>query len=453
MKIVIVGCGNVGATIAKSLSREGHDITIVDVNQRAVHDVTDEIDIMGIVGSGSSLDVLLSAGIKTADLLIAVTDSDERNLMCCLIAKKAGTKYTIARVRDPQYKKEVEFIKDDLGLSMSVNPEASAADEIARLVKFPTAIEIDTFARGRVELMKFEVTKSSPICGLALKDLHKELNTEVLICVVERGNETLIPDGNFTLWEGDKVSFVAPGKKATQFFKAINMNQGRIKSVMIVGGGETGFYLASRLEGMGVEIKIVEKDKKRCEELAEIFPEAVVINGDGADKDLLGEEGLERIDAFISLSNHDEENVMMSIYARKINPKAKIVTKVHRNAYDDIINDLNIGSIINPKLLAAEDIVKYVRAMSNTIDSNMESLYQINSGKAEAIEFTVKEASKLVDVPLMDLKLKKNVIVACIIHKGQIETPKGSSVMTMGDRVIIVTTETGFDDITDILEN
>jgi len=451
MQIVVVGCGNVGSTIAKSLVREGHDITVVDNNIRALHTVTDEVDILGIEGNGSTLEVLEAAGVKTADLLIAVTNSDERNLLCCLIAKKAGTKYTIARVRNPEYKSEIEFIKGDLGLSLSVNPELSAAAEIARLLRFPTAIEIDTFARGKVELLKFEVTKDSPLCGTALKYMHKKLNCNVLICVVERGNETMIPTGDFTVWEGDKVSFVASGKQATQFFKAIDINQGRVRNCMIVGGGETAYYLAQKLLASGVEVKIVEKEKRRCDELAEALPEAIIINGDGADKDLLGEEGIERTEAFVSLSNHDEENVMMSIYAKKKNPKAKIITKVHRNAYDEIINDLNIGSIINPKLLAAEDVVKYVRAMSNTIDSNIETLYQINSGKAEALEFTVRESS-LVGKPLMELKLKQNVIIACIIHNGVIETPKGSSTISMGDTVIVVTTETGFDDITDILK-
>lgn len=451
MQIVLVGCGNVGSTIARSLSKEGHDITVVDNNMRPLQDLTAELDSLGIEGNGSSLEVLEAAGAKTADLLIAVTDSDERNLLCCLLAKKAGTKNTIARVRNPHYKNEIEVIKGDLGLSLSVNPELSAAAEIARLLRFPTAIEIDTFARGKVELMKVEVKKDSPLCGTALKYMGKKLNCNVLVCVVERGNETMIPTGDFTMWEGDKVSFVASGKQAATFFKAVGISQGRVKTCMIVGGGDTAFYLASRLLASGVLVKIVEKDKKRCDELADALPEAIIINGDGADKDLLGEEGIDRTEAFVSLTNHDEENVMMSIYAKKKNPKAKIITKVHRNAYDEIINDLNIGSIINPKLLASEDVVKYVRAMTNTIGSNMETLYQLNAGKAEAIEFTVKEASGLVGVPLMELKLKPNVIIASIVHKGVVETPTGSSVISVGDTVIIVTTETGFDEITDIL--
>ena len=454
MQIVIVGCGNVGGSIARSLSKEGHDVTIVDNDIQEVKDLSVELDVMAIEGNGSTLDVLIQAGVQTADLLIATTESDEKNILCCLLAKKAGTKNTIARVRNPEYKKEIDFIKEELGLSMSINPELSAAAEIARLLKFPTAIEIDTFAAGKVELLKFEVTSESPLSGMALKFMHKKLNTDVLVCIVERGTETLIPNGEFVLSEGDKVSVIGTGKKASLFFKAINLNQGKVKNCMIVGGGETSFYLSKMLIQSGVDVKIIERDKKRCEELAEALPEAIIINGDGSDKSLLGEEGIESTESFVSLSNHDEENVMMSIYAKKVNPKAKLVTKVHRSAYEDIIGDMNLGSIINPKFLTAEEIVKYVRAMSNTVDSDIEALYQINQGKAEALEFIVKEASQLANKPLSELngKLKPNVIIASIIHKGMVETPNGSSKISEGDRVVVVTTESGFSDISDILE-
>ncbi len=451
MQIIIVGCGNVGGNIARQLSKEGHNLTIVDVNEKRVRELSDEVDVMGIAGSGSQLSVLEQAGINDADLLIAATDSDERNLLCCLIAKKAGTKNTIARVRDPEYFDEIELIKGDLGLSLYVNPELYAAEEIGRLLRFPKAMEIDSFANGRVDLMKFDVAGESPLCGLALKDIPKAMNCEILICVVERGQETLIPTGDFVLQAGDKIGVVASGKKAVKFLKALELNKGRVKTCMIVGGGELTYYLAERLLPTGVEVKIIEKQKKRCDELAELLPEAIIIYGDGADKSLLMEEGIERTEAFLALTDHDEENVMMSMYAGKVNPGAKLITKVHRSAYDDIISDMSIGSIINPKLITSESVVKYVRAMSNSTSGNMEALYQLNSGKAEALEFTVKNASGLVDVPLMDVDLKPNVLVACIIHQGQIETPKGSSVIRMGDRVIVVTTETGIGDISDIL--
>lgn len=454
MKIVIVGCGNVGSSIARSLSREGHNITIIDTKESRVRDLTNELDIMGVEGNGVSLESLRGVEADKADLLIAVTDSDEKNMLTCLLAKKIGKCSTIARVRNPEYYDEIELLKDDMGLNLSVNPEYNAAKEIEKLLRLPTATEIDTFAKGRVDLLKFEVKKDSPICGMALCNMHKELNTDVLVCVVERGNETMIPTGDFTLWEGDKVSFVASVKKATQFFKAINMNQGRVKSCIIVGGGPVTEYLTGMLISDGVDTKIINEDKKVCEELAEKFPQAVIINGDATGKELLTEEGIERTEAFVCLSDLDEKNIMMAIYAKSVNPKAKLVTMVHRSAYDDIISNMEIGSIVNPKLLAAEDVVKYVRALSKSYQSDMESLYQLNAGKAEAIEFKVTENSELVNVKLMDLKdkLKPNVLIACIIHQGQIITPNGQSKLMIGDNVIVVTTETGFNGIMDILK-
>lgn len=452
MKIVIAGCGNVGLSLAKILSKEGHDITVIDPDEHAVHAGTDGFDLMGIVGSGSNISVLEQAEVSKADLFIATTDSDERNLLCCLMCNKLGVHKTIARVRNPEYKDEIELIKDDLGLSLAVNPELYAANGIARILRFPTAIEVDTFARGRAELMTFEVKEDCPLIGVQLKNLHRELNAEVLICVVERGDETMIPSGDFTILEGDKISFVASGKKAVQFFKALNMNQGRVKSCMIIGGGSTSYYLAKQLISTGVEVKIIEKEKKRCDELAEMIPEAITICGDGADRNLLEEEGLERMEAFVALTNRDEQNAMMAIYAKKRNPKVKLVTKVHRSAYEEIVSDLNIGSITNSKVATTETVLKFVRAMSDSLSGRMETLYRISSGKAEALEFVAtSDTSVLLNRPLMDLKIKKNVIVACILHKGQVIIPRGQSVISEGDHVIIVTTETGFDELTDIL--
>lgn len=452
MQIVIVGCGNVGSNIAKQLSREGHNVTIIDTNERVVKDLSSGYDLMGIIGTGSSLSVLNEAEANKADLLLAMTDSDERNLLTCLLARKSGTKNTIARVRDPEYLDEIEFIKEDLGLSMSINPELSAAEEIARLLRFPTAIEIDTFARGKVEILKFEVAAENPLCGMVLKNMHKELKSDVLVCMVERKGKTFIPSGDFTILEGDKVSVVAPAKRASDFFRAIGINQGKAKTCMIIGGGDLAFYLSEKLISSGVEVKIVEKDKKRCDELAELLPDAIIIYGDGADKTLLSEEGIERTQAFVSLTNHDEENVMMSVYAKKVNPKAKLITKVHRSAYDDIISDMNIGSIINPKLISGEAVVKYVRAMNECTSSNIEALYRLGDGQAEALEFLIKEQADFIDVPLMELKLKPDVLLACIIHNGKIETPRGSSRIQLGDSVLVVTTQNGFESVNDILQ-
>lgn len=451
MKIIIVGCGNVGSTIARQLSQEGHNITVVDNSELAVTKTTEGWDVMGIVGSGASLGVLNDAGVASADLVISVTDSDERNLFCCLLAKKAGAKNTIARVRNPEYKEDVNLLRNDLGLSMVVNPEYDAADEIARLIKFPSAIEIDSFARGRVELLKFELKEDSPLCGLLLRDIPSKLNTKVLICAVERGNEVMIPKGDFVLGQGDKVSFVASTKEATRFLKTANLSKGKIRTCMIVGGSDTTYYLAEKLLAAGLEVKIVEKSHRKCEELAEKLPDASIIMGDGQDKSVLGEEGVGRTDSFVTLTNMDESNVMMAIYAKKVNPEVKLVTKVHRSTYDDIIDDMNIGSIINPKLLASEHVIKYVRSLQNTMENNIETLYKLNGGKIEALEFRVGDTEEIVNIPLMNIDLRPDVLVCCIIHNGNIETPGGSSLIKPGDTVIVVTTKSGFTDISDIL--
>ena len=451
MKIIVIGCGNVGSTIVKHLSMEGHDVTVVDSNEQIVKDATSALDVMGIVGNGSTLGVLKEADVVNADLVIAAMNSDERNLLACLIARKAGKCKTIARVRTPEYRKEIGYIKEELGLSMIFNPEFQASVEIARLIKFPSAIEIDSFAKGRVDLMKFEVKDECPLVNMSLKDMHKNLKSEVLICVVERGEQTIIPNGDFVINKGDKVYFVAPAKKTAQFFRTIGMLEERARNVMIVGGGQITEYLASSLISSGCAVKIFEKDPKRASELAEILPEAIVINADGGDKEIISEEGIDKTQAFVALTNRDEENVMMSIYAKKVNSKAKLITKVHRSTYDDIISDLNLGSIINPKLITGQNVAQFVRALQNSVGSNIETLYKLNEGRAEALEFIVREKSGLVDVPLMDLKLKPNVLIACIVHNGVVETPKGTSQIAVGDTVIVVTTTTGFSDIKDIL--
>lgn len=452
MKIVLVGCGNVGFAIAQRLSLEGHDITVIDIDERAVKDTSQSLDVMGIVGNGVSLDSLKEADVKSCDILIAVTESDERNLLICLLGRKLGNCNTIARVRNPEYFDETEYLKDELGLSLTVNPELAASNEIARLIKFPSAIEIDSFAKGRVELLKIEVIPGSSLDGMVLKKMNSSLNCDVLVCIVERGNETFIPDGNFVLKNGDRISFIARAKNAVAFLKAMNMSTGKARTAMIVGGGETTQYLTKVLINSGVAVKIIERDSKRCEELSETFPEATVICGDGGNKDVLHEEGIERTQCFVGLSNHDEENVMMAIYARKVNPSIKLITKIHRGSYDDIVKELNLGSIINPKLISADNVVKYVRAKQNGFKSGVESLYKLCDGNAEALEFAVRNNSDIIGKPLMELSLKTNVLIACIIHNGQIETPKGSSVINEGDTVVVVTTRTGFTDISDILE-
>lgn len=451
MKIVIVGCGNVGTALVEQLSREGHNVTVVDEKEDLVQGITNTYDIMGIVGNGAVYSVQVEAGVGEADLLIAVTGQDELNLLCCLIARKAGGCHTIARVSNPVYYKEIAFIKEELGLSLVINPQYAVAMEIARLLKFPSALEIDTFAKGRVELVKYKIPDNSVLCDMQLKDVSSRFKSDVLICVAERGEEVHIPDGNFALKAGDNITIVASSAKIAAFFKKLGVPTMRAKDAILIGGGGTSYYLATLLLDMGVKVKIVDKSRARCEELCELVPEAMIICGDGTERDLLLEEGLASAESVVSMMDFDEENIMLSLYAKSIS-KAKIITRIHRIAYDEIIENLNLGSIVYPKNITAENIVKFVRAMQNSMGSNIESLYKLNDNRVEALEFIIREDCPLIGIPLQELRLKKNILVCSINHKGSISTPGGQSVIRVGDTVVIVTTTTGFHDIRDILE-
>ncbi len=451
MKIVIVGCGNVGTTLAEQLSSEEHNITIIDENEELVSKVASTYDIMGIVGNGAVYSVQLEAGVNEADLLIAVTGKDELNLLCCLIAKKAGGCQTIARVSNPVYYKEINYLKEELGLSMVINPEYAAAMVMARLLKFPSALEIDTFAKGKVELVKYRIPESSVLCDMQLKDMGNHLKSDVLVCVAERGEDVYIPNGNFLLKAGDEITLVATSAKIAAFFRKLGVPTTRAKNAMIIGGGDTAYYLAKQLLDMDIEVKIIDISRERCEELSELLPEAMIICGDGTERELLMEEGMTLTESFVSITDFDEENIMLSLFAKSLS-KAKIITRVHRIVYDEIIDKLDLGSIIYPKYITAENIVKFVRAMHNSMGSNIESLYRLNDSRVEALEFIISESCPLTGVPLQELKLKKNILLCSINHKGNISTPSGQSIIHVGDSVVIVTTTTGFSDIRDILE-
>ncbi len=452
MNIIIAGCGKVGRALAEQLSREKHDITVIDRKPEAIQQITNIADVRGVVGNGASFEIQMDAGIDTADLMIAVTDADEVNLLCCLIAKKAGGCQTIARVRNPVYHHEIHHIKDELGLSMVINPEWAAAMEMARLLRFPSAIDIDTFANGRIELLRFQLEEQNPLCNNKIRDLHMLSRCEVLVCIVERGNEVLIPSGEVELKAGDMISVVASPVNASRFFKTIGIETNQVKNTMIIGGGKISFYLAKRLLEMGIQVKIIEKDRAACERLCEILPKAMIINGDGTDRDLLAEEGLAKAEGFAALTNMDEENVMLALYAKSMS-KAKKITKVNRNTYDTIIGSLNIGSLIYPKHITSETILQYVRAMQNSIGSNVETLYRLVDGNAEALEFVIKEKSEVTDIPLLELHLKPHILVCAINRKGKIIIPKGQDCIQEGDSVVIITTDCGaYKDIRDIVK-
>ena len=424
MKIIIVGCGKVGTTLAEQLNRENHDITLIDTNEEAIQNISDSADVM----------------IQDADLLIATTNSDELNMLCCLIAKKAGNCHTIARIRNPEYSSEIRYIREELNLSLAINPELAAAREIARLLRFPSAIKIEPFAKGRIELLKFLIPEHSLLNDMRVMDVVNRLKSNVVI-----------PDGNFVMKKGDKISFIASHQGSADFFKKAGVDNNIVKSAMFVGGGKLTHYLCRLLEDTKIKIKIIERDEERCRQLSELLPKAMIIHGDGTDEQLLLEEGIRQTEAFASLTGFDEENIMLSLYASS-QSKAKLITKVNKIAFENVINSLNLGSLIQPKMLTAEIILQYVRAMQNSMgSSNIETLYKIAADKAEALEFRVKEGSPVLGIPLEKLKLIDNLLVACINRGGTIITPRGKDTVEAGDTVIVVTTHTGLNDLTDIL--
>lgn len=451
MKVIIVGCGKVGSYIAEQLSLENHDVVVIDENRDKIQNISNSFDLMGIVGNGASFSILSEAGVESADLMIAVTDSDELNLLCCLIAKKTGDCKTIARVRNPVYNQEIAFIKNELGLSMIINPEFTAAVEISRIVRSPSAIKIDTFARGRVELLKFKVRGDLKLCGCRLMDIKSRFKSDVLVCAVERGKNVYIPSGQFIIQENDVVSIISSHKSAIDFFKHIGLETHHIHETIIAGGGRIAYYLAKILLKMGIGVKIIEKDRKRCDELSEMLPKAEIIWGDATDQELLMEEGLETAEVFVTLTNFDEENILLALYA-KSKSEAKIIAKVKRQTFDEVINSMDLGSIVYPKFVTSSSILQYVRAMSNSIGSNVKTLYKILDNRAEALEFVVTESAPVVGIPLQDLNLKSNLLVCCITRNNKIITPNGQDTIQAGDSVIIVTTNHGLKDIKDILK-
>lgn len=452
MQIIIVGCGKVGTTLTAQLCKENHDVTVIDTDYSVVHSISTMYDVMAIAGNGASYNTLMDAGIEETDILISVTASDELNLLCCVIAKKAGNCKTIARVRDPVYSQELEFIRKELAISMIINPEYATAVEIARLLRFPGAIEIDTFAKGRVELLSFKVGSNSALKGLALWEFPSHFHCDILICAVERDGQLIIPSGSHIVQEDDIIFMVSTPQNSSEFFKKMGIRTNHAKDAFIIGGGGITYYLTRQLLARGIAVKIIEKNKTRCEELSELFPKATIIHADGSDREVLHEELLDESDAFLALTDIDEENIMLSLYARD-KVRKKVVTKINRMNFAEIIHTLNLDSVVYPKHITAEMIIRYIRATQNSIGSNVETLYKLMDDRVEALEFTIQHDIKIINIPLHQLNLRDNLLIASINRKGTIIIPGGNDVFMAGDTVIVVTTTSGLQDINDILKD
>lgn len=452
LNIIIVGCGKVGMTLIEQLSKEGHDITIIDKNVAKVQEMSNLYDIMGLVGNGASYSVQMEAGIENADLIIAVTASDELNLLCCTVAKQVGDCAAIARVRTPDYSKEAGYLREKLGLTMIINPELEASLETARILYLPTALEVNSFAHGQAEIVKFKIPEGNLLDGMTIATLGKSITNEILICAIEREGEVYIPGGNFQMAKNDIVSFVAPRRHIRSFLKKIGFKTKQVKDAMIVGGGKASYYLAKQLIAMGIDVKIIEQNKERCEELSILLPEAIIINGDGTDEEVLREEGIEYAQAFIPLTGIDEENIMLTLHAKQVS-NAKLITKINRSTFKNVISKLDLGSVIYPRYITSEAIIAYVRAKKNSTNSNIETLYHMFDNRAEAIEFRVDEPSSVTGIPLKDLMLKNDLLVSFIYRNGKVQIPSGLDTIEVGDTVMIVTTHTGLDNIQDIIRS
>ena len=451
MNIIIVGCGKVGETLAYELTREGNNITVVDKNADIVERLCAKYDVMGVVGNGATTDVQTEAGIDSTDLVIAVTGSDELNLLCCMIAKKRGKCQTIARVKSPDYSTEATYLKDEIGLAMVINPEKAVAAEIARLLRFPSAINIDTFAKGRVELVTFRLPEESPLVGLSVKDAITRFRTDVLICTVERGDEAFIAYGDFVFEAKDCISIIATPKNANDFFAKIKYKTHAVKDAILVGGGEISSYLCEALLEDGVSVKIIAEGDAACNALALDFPEATVIQGNLAEKETLLEEGIAEASAVVALTPHDEENVFLSLFVKNMG-KAKVITKINRTDFEDVIKYLDLDTVICPENYTTDMLMRYIRATNNALGSNVETLYSLVKGKVEAAEFIVKEASAVVGKPLSELSIKKGVLVAAILREGKVIIPRGYDTIETGDAIVIVSRKMALHDISDILK-
>ncbi len=451
MKIVIIGVGTIGKTVLKSLSGKGYTITIIDEDKDKIESLIEKYDVQGIIGNGASLDIQREAGVRGADLVIALTRSDELNVFACLVAKKIGVKNTIARVRNPEYRRQIIEMQDELEISMIVNPEEDTATEIFNIISLPGIAKVERFAKGRVLLVEIVAEKGCILIGETLSTIARKLDSKVLICAVQRGNEVIIPSGNFMFEEGDRIHFTSESTVLRDFLSEIKIVKSPLKNIMIVGGSKIAYYLADALSKKKYKVKLVENDKKTAEELAEMLPKVTVINGNGAQHDLLIEEGIEAMDAFIALTDIDEENMIVSMFANKMKVK-KTITKIKSDELYGMLLELGITNNVSPKDIVANRVLSYVRALENKRGSNVLTLYKLVNNQVEALEFLAKRQDRFYDKPLKELKpkLKENCLIACILRNNTVIIPDGNTSIQQGDNVIVVTTHKDFDDLRDI---
>ncbi len=451
MKIIIIGSGKVGFTLAKQLSGENHDLVLIDQRAEAMQVADNTLDILCLEGSGASIQILLEAGVRSADLVISVTGSDELNIVCCLIAKKLGARHTVARIRSPEYYREANLLKKEVGLNMIINPEHAAAQEISRLLRVPSAFSVETFARGLVELIGFPILESDGLAGLSLFEYNKRRSNGVLMCAVIRGGEVYVPNGRFVPQVGDKAYVIGSQREIARFFHTLGRDGNRIRAITVLGGSKIATYLTWAVEKVGMKVRIVEQDPVKCLSLSEKLPDSMILQGDGTDSAVIDAEGLLDTDAFIALTNRDEENLLMAMTAQRHGVK-KVIAKMSRPNYIDMMRESGVDSIISPKDITANQISAYVRAMARSEGSAVENLYKPLGGAIEAVEFTATATTRFLDTPLKDLRLKPGMLVAAIAREGKIIIPDGSTSIRAGDKVIVMAKSIFLQDLDEILE-
>lgn len=451
MKIVIIGDGKVGYKLAKQLSDENYDIVLIDSNAEKLKEAINKLDIICVTGDGVNAEIQKEAGVPNADLVIACASTDELNMLSCLVARHLGAKHTIARVRNPIYYKQIDILKEDLRLSMAINPELAVANEIARVLILPSASKVETFVKGRVELVEFTLREGNPMIGRSLAEAYKKLQIKILVCAVQRGKEVYIPDGGFVPELGDKMHIAASHKELEQLFKAVGERKNKIRKVIIGGGGRVGFYLAKQLCALGMQVKIIEHKRSKCEDLCEQLPKATIIHGDATDHELLLEEGISEADAFVALTGLDEENIIVGLFA-KAQGVRKIIAKINSDSRAQMVDALGLDCLVSAKSTTADAILSYVRARQNSYSSaNVETMYRLVDDRVEALEFIIKDTTYYTNIPLKDLSIKPNNLIACIGRNRQIIIPNGNDSFQVGDSVVIVTKDKKVQDIKDIL--
>lgn len=451
MRIVIIGVGKVGMTLTEFLSVEGNDVTLIDVDQETIDHAVNSFDVNGIVGNGVSFTVQEEAGVSHADVVIATTYSDEINMLCCLVAKKIGVRHTVARIRDPDYSRQFSFLLGEMGLDMIVNPELETAREISRLLRYPYAIRIDTFAKGKVDLAEMKIAAASPLDGIQISDIQRKLQVRILVCAVQHGDQVYIPRGDNVLYAGDHIHFTASHRDLNAFFRKMGSFHHKLKNIFIVGGGRIAYYLALQLIDLGMNVKIVEKDEARCKLLKERLPKAQIVLGDGTDQTLLAEENFADADASVAATGIDEENIILSIFAiqQRID---KVITKISKTTLTDLLEAVGLDSVVTPKLFTANLILSYIRALQSTTGGSVETLYKLVENQVEALEFRVEKPNAVTGKTLRDLNLKKGLLICCIIRKNNIIFPGGDDMIQPGDNVIVTTTSEKLTDLEDILK-